>query len=121
MTQDLLDVGQRKHRKGAKKECPMVLEGGGICNELESLDHRLFLCNSVENIASIIKKVIFELIGSELDIKNILALNFKYRRKATLKITLWFIIKALFRVFNGNNRKEVLAGIISDIQWCLEN
>ena len=72
---------------------------------VESLEHRLFLCNSVRNIASMIKRVIFELIGSELDVKNILALNFKYRRKATVKITLWFIVKALFKVFNGDNIK----------------
>ena len=47
VTQDMVEVGQRMHRKGAQKECQNLVENGEECKEIESVEHRLFLCDAV--------------------------------------------------------------------------
>ena len=43
LTQDMVAVGRRIHRKGSDQLCKRLLDNGIVCNELDTLDHCFFL------------------------------------------------------------------------------
>ena len=118
MTQDLVEVGARLHRKGANKQCSKVNDGR-ICNHIETLEHRLFLCDSMKLMSQATKGVIEWLIGKSVDRKEIVYLNLTHRKKTTLLLCLWFTIKAMVLIFDGKTRSKnlLLSEISKEICW----
>ena len=49
ITQDMLDVGVRKHKKDSIKDCKRMVDNRKICGNLEILKHRLIECKNVED------------------------------------------------------------------------
>ena len=121
--QDLVPVGQRMHRKGSTKECIKVLKGAVICNEIESLQHRVLSCESVRVSSSVIAVVLRKLIEREVNERLILSLSFRHRRRSTLQVSLWFVVKALHFIYKSSRVKkdEMITEILTENKSNIEN
>ena len=120
MTQDLVEVGARLHRNGANKQCAKMKDGA-LCNTIETLEHRLFLCENVHPLSTAVKSVIERLIGKSVDRQEILCLNLTHRKRSTLCLCLWFTIKAMVLIYNGKllSKTKLFNEISSEIRWNL--
>ena len=47
LTQDMVEVGRRKHRNGAVRNCSRRKTDGRLCNKLDTLEHCIFECDVV--------------------------------------------------------------------------
>ena len=122
MTQDMLGVGARQHRKGAHRECTRLTGKRIECNTLETLEHRLFLCESVKSSTKGVLQILGGLMGRDVDIKEVLCLNLTHRRKSTLILSIWFTVKSMIRIFNANclTKQLLFKEIADEIKWHLD-
>ena len=122
MIQDMLHVGQRMHGR-ISKNCKKVLENRIICNQEESLLHRLIMCRTVHGSANTLKYIIEEFIGRDVNWKEITTLSFTCRKQSTLKVSIWFIVKGLHMLFrcSHSTSDDLITEILSEIRVNLTN
>ena len=122
MCQDLLEVGARSHRKGAKKECTWIKSDGFECQCFETVEHKLFLCDRVRTCSDRILEVVREFLGKDIDRSEILFLNFNARNRRKLGVCIWFVVKAFHIVFKGNaDNRMIWQDTVKDVNWCFQN
>ena len=122
MSQDMLDVGSRIHRKGAIKECKKELDRGGTgvaCNQIETLKHRPLNCETVNGCYVGLKRKMAELLGRGIEDDEIICLCFNHRNKHRLQVVIWAVVKILYQLFI---REKADLGslwnfICDEIQW----
>ena len=123
LSQDMLEVGARIHRKGAVKECKKVMGNGTECGEIETLRHKILSCPSVEDCSGKVIRILkTSLLDKDVNDEQIMCLSFKHRHKGRLQISLWFLIKCLHAIFNRDfkNYREIFRLIIDEIEWNLK-
>ena len=123
MSQDMLDVGARQHRRGAHKECTRLTRDGRVCNQLETLEHRLFLCESVQPQAQGVTQVLGKILGRDVDRKEIMCLDMTTRGKCKLILCLWVAVKSLFMIYNRHSltREHLLKELSKEIKWNIDH
>ena len=115
-------MGQRIHRKGAIKECQEEVGPGRLCNETETLKHRLLLCSTVEECYAGLKGSLIELLGCDLKDDHIVCLSFNHRNKKKLQVVIWAAIKILFLIYSKKitNKIKLWKFMCDEIVWHLE-
>ena len=90
---------------------------GQICNELESLQHRLFNCQSIKPATYSVKSILELFVAREISENQMLTLSFTHRKKSTRFVAVWFVIKALHLIFRSSHLKseEILSEMLSEI------
>ena len=122
MCQDMLEVGDRLHRKGSNKVCSWIQRNGVECKSLETVEHRLFLCERVRAYSNALIEVVKRMIGHDIDRKEILFLNFNVRNRGVLNVCIWFVVKAFHLVFKGKvDQLMIWKDISKEIVWSIEN
>ena len=70
-TQDMLEVGNRIHRKNAQIACQRLKRSGEKCEEIEDMYHCLSECEVVEESVKELELILEEVIEREVMIKEI--------------------------------------------------
>ena len=122
VSQDMVAVGSRKHRKNAERRCLRVLETGLFCHEIENLEHLFAKCKSVSNAFSAAKLILESFLGRPVSFNDIIHLVFNHRNKKRLICALWFSVKIMFKIFQDKcvNKIQLLKEVIKDIDWNLK-
>ena len=76
VSQDLLPVGARIHRKNAERRCLRRLGGDLVCLETESLEHRFFKCKGVEESFKSIESILETFLGRNVEYNEIIPFSF---------------------------------------------
>ena len=123
LSQDLVEVGQRMHRRGANKQCLRLLNDGSECRQLESLEHRIFFCSSVVECGWEVKNIISTFIDREVNETEMLCLSFKTRRRDFLQVALWVAVKGMYAIHMNScpKKDELTEQILVDMNWNLQN
>ena len=121
LQQDMLHVGSRIHRRNAERRCLMGLDGGAVCEEVQTRFHLFAECEAVKGRFELIKTVLKDYLQKEVDNNEIIHLAFNHRNKRKLSVALWFATKALYLIYQGKvlNKTQLLKEIIKEIDWNL--
>ena len=104
------------------KKMIKLLLNGMVCNVLETLDHCIFRCERIQDCGSELLVILSNLLDRPVTEKEILCLCFNSRKNSTLKVSLWFAVKATFEIFENKilDRKILWKKIIEDIGWLID-
>ena len=121
LTQDMLPVGSRIHRRNAERRCLAQLDNGGLCQEIQNLEHVFRSCSAVMESYAMIIQVLDRFIERSVSYENLVHLSFNHRNKMKLKCALWFAVKILFLIFIKKyfNKIQLLRECIKEIDWNL--
>ena len=121
ITQDMLPVGSRIHRRNAERRCLTILENGILCQEIQTLDHTFRSCVSVTEIYEAIILILNRFLGRIVIFDELVHFLFNHRSKLKLKCSLWFATKMMFKVFHQKclNKAQLLKDCIKEIAWNL--
>ena len=100
LTQDMVAVGRRIHRKGTDKSCKRTLGNGNVCNLIDTLEHFFFDCAVIRDCGQGIGMVLSLFTGRMINEKQILSLSFNCRQRSKRKLGLWFVINAMKEMFD---------------------
>ena len=103
MAQDMLEVGNRIHRKNAKRGCQREMGNSERCEEIEDIYHCLSQCEIVEECFEELKQVIQVLLERDVTNKEILCYGYNHRNKKRLRLVTWAATKVLFRIYMEKN------------------
>ena len=118
LTQDMVEVGRRKHRKGAVRGCGRIGDDSRLCNVLETLEHCVMECGVVRKYSLGLIRIIESLIGRTVAEREIVCLSFKCRKLTTLKVALWFAVKTIHEIFSNRERKpEIWRKVLEELEW----
>ena len=67
VSQDMLPVGIRLHRKNAERRCMQEMENNFVCLEDQNLQHLLIKCRGVENANKSILNILYQFLGQKVD------------------------------------------------------
>ena len=107
ISQDMVDVGQRRHRAGAKKNCQRILDSGEECGQLETLQHCLLDCAQIQEQTRDLMQGLSSLMGCQVSVKQVLNLSIRHRKCSRLKVALWLIVKIFSKSFKADLMKKV--------------
>ena len=121
ISQDLLPVGARLHRKNAERKCLVNLGNDRICQELQTLEHFFVKCERVKSIGQSLIFILESLLDRNVGIHDLMHFSFNHRSKKKLKVALWFAIKVMFKMFQDRNfnKAQILSCVIKSIDWNL--
>ena len=113
-----MDVGQRRHRAGAKKNCQRILDSGEECGQLETLQHCLLDCAQIQEQTRDLMQGLSSLLGCQVSVKQVLNLNIRHRKCSRLKVALWLIVKIFSKSFKADLMKKVSVWkeVLKDLQ-----
>ena len=119
MTQDMLPVGSRIHRKNAERRCMSVLENGQNCLEIEDLEHRFRKCENVQGIYNGMVEILEAFLGKELEFNHLIHFAMNHRNKKKLDVALWLAVKVMFKIFQKKNQNngQILREMVKEIDW----
>jgi len=122
VTQDMVAVGRRIHRK-VDKRCLRNIPSKGECQIIPDLTHHLAECEAVKNGFEAIKEIVENMLEKKVETKNIILLNFKHRKRKRLKLVLWFVVKSLYLIHLQKffNKDQLLCEIRKEVDWNLKN
>ena len=127
ITQDMLDVGVRKHKKDSIKDCKRMVDNRKICGKLETVKHRLIECKNVEDTYNKCKRILIKFLGKELTDEQILCLSFTHKNPKVKMASVWFAVKFLYEIFLSNTKVDsdsclkLLVDIIQELKWNINN
>ena len=121
VSQDLLPVGTRLHRKNAERRCMQEVENNIVCLEVQNLQHLLIKCRGVEKANKSILNILDQFLGQKVD-KDFMYFSFNHRNKKKLVLAIWFSVKVMYQIYQNKciNKAQLLAAVIKEIQWNLE-
>ena len=121
ISQDLLPVGARLHRKNADRKCLVNLGNDRICQELQTLEHFFVKCERVKSMGQSLIFILESLLDRNVGIHDLMHFSFNHRSKKKLKVALWFAIKVMFKMFQDRNfnKAQILSCVIKSIDWNL--
>ena len=122
VTQDMVAVGSRIHRK-VDKRCLRNIPSKGECQIIPDLTHHLAECEAVKNGFEAIKEIVENMLEKKVETKNIILLNFNHRKRKRLKLVLWFVVKSLYLIHLQKffNKDQLLCEIRKEVDWNLKN
>ena len=119
LSQDMLPVGARIHRRNAEKRCLAEKDDGTVCEEIQDRDHVFRSCSTVaekyDAIIRVLNSYTERLIGNNL----LIHLAFNHRSKQRLRCALWVAVKMLYCLYwkNQMNKEQLLKDMIKEIDW----
>ena len=118
MTQDMLPVGKRIHRK-VDKRCLRKMMNDDECQVIPDIIHHIAECEAVADTFREIKVIAESMLDKTLETRHIILLNFTHRQRKRLKLVLWFVVKCLYLIhtekfFNGN---QMFFKILKELDW----
>ena len=121
MAQDMLEVGNRIHRKNAKRGCQREMGNSERCEEIEDIYHCLSQCEIVEECFEELKQVIQVLLERDVTNKEILCYGYNHRNKKRLRLVTWAATKVLFRIYmeKNFNKRQIWIELVKEIEWNL--
>ena len=121
MSQDMLEVGNRIHRKNAKRGCQREMGNGERCEEIEDIYHCLSQCEIVEECFEELKQVIQVLLERDVTNKEILCYGYNHRNKKRLRLVTWAATKVLFRIYmeKNFNKRQIWIELVKEMEWNL--
>ena len=117
LTQDMVEVGRRKHRKGAVRGCGRKLNDRRLCDVLDTLEHCVMECDVVRDISLGIIRIIETLLGRTVTEKEVVCLSFNCRKLPTLKVALWLAVKTIHGLFKNEERIDFWKKVLEEIEW----
>ena len=81
VSQDMLPVGSRIHRKNAERRCMSVLENGQNCIENENLEHRFQKCEKVRGVYNKMVEILETFLGQEVVFYRLIHFAINHRNK----------------------------------------
>ena len=122
VTQDMLPVGKRIHRKNAERRCLGKLADGEECQEVQDLYHALSDCKNVEGVFKDMKTIVEDMLEKKLENEKIIFLDFNTRQKSKLKLVLWFVVKCLYYMYLKKifNKEQLFREIRKELDWNLD-
>ena len=101
--QDMVVVGQRKHRANQNKNCETLVEDDSgnveVCGRLESLRHALIYCPASTSKFEWTKKILTNFLGRNIQDDEVIFMSFNHRNKKKLKLGIWFNINCLYYIY----------------------
>ena len=121
VSQDMLPVGTRLHRKNAERRCMLEMENNFICLEDQNLEHFFIKCRGVANASKSISNVLEHFIGQKVN-NDLIYFSFNHRNKKKLVLAIWFSVKAMYKIYQNKciNKAQLLVAVIKEIEWNLE-
>ena len=121
MSQDMLEVGNRIHRKNARRTCQREIYNGDRCEEIEDIYHCLSECEAVEECFEELKQITQVLLEKDVTNKELICFGFNHRKKKRLSMVTWVATKVLFRIYMERtfNKKQIWLEIVKEIEWNL--
>ena len=127
ITQDMLDVGARKHKKDSIKDCKRIVDNIKICGNLDTLKHRVIECKNVKDLYNKFKQILITFLGKEVTDEQILCLSFTHKNPKMKMASVWFAVKLLYEIFFSKTKivsedcLKVMDDIIQEIEWNINN
>ena len=121
VSQDMLPVGIRIHRRNAERRCLAVMENEQLCPEIQNLEHLFSKCKMVEGIFASIIFVLETFLGRAVSYNDVIHFGFNHRNKKKLVLALWFSVKIMFQIFQNKcrNKAQLLTLVVKEIDWNL--
>ena len=121
VSQDMLPVGIRIHRRNAERRCLAVMENEQLCPEIQNLEHLFSKCKMVEGIFASIIFVLETFLGRAVSYNDVIHFCFNHRNKKKLVLALWFSVKIMFQIFQNKcrNKAQLLTLVVKEIDWNL--
>ena len=121
LTQDMLPVGARIHRRNAERRCLAELPAG-LCQVDQSLIHAFQMCQAVQETHNTVLRLLSNFLGRCVTSKQLISLFFNHRKKKKLICALWFAVKIMYKIFQDRNfnKSQILSSIIKEINWNLK-
>ena len=122
VTQDMLPVGSRIHRRNAERRCLTVLDDGSLCQEIQNMDHVFRSCSKVVESYDIIIQVLNRFTERNITYELLTHFSFNHRNKFRLMCALWFAVKMLYMIFIKKmfNKQQLLQEMIKELEWNLK-
>ena len=116
--QDMVVVGERKHRANQNKNCDSLIDDGSgnmeECGSLESLRHALCFCPVSIAKFTWVEQVLTEFLGRKIEKEEIIFLSFNHRNKKRLKIGIWYTVNCLYYIYT--NRAIEVRNMVENIK-----
>ena len=121
ITQDLLPVGCRIHRRNAERRCLTLLGNGTLCQDLQTLEHTFRSCERITEVYEVIVQILNRFLGRTISFDDLIHFSFNHRSKQKLKCSLWFATKMMFKVFHLKclNKAQLLQESVKELDWNL--
>ena len=121
VSQDMLPVGTRLHRKNIERRCMLVMENNAVCLEAQNLEHLFIKCQGMVDVTKSILNVLEQFLGKSVE-KELIYFSFNHRNKKKLVWAIWFSVKAMYKMYLNKylNKAQLLAYIIKEVDWNLK-
>ena len=122
VSQDMLPVGARIHRKNVERRCLRVLGNGVICEDTQTLEHLFLNCTGIQALNESIRNVMQYFMKQVVEKNEIIHFSFNHRNKKKLTCALWFSVKSLYKIFQNkfSNKSQLLTVLIKELDWNLK-
>jgi hypothetical protein len=121
LTQDMLQIGIRIHRRNAERRCLAQFDNGFLCQEIQDLEHTFRSCPMFMESYNLIIQVLNRFIERSVSYGSLIHLSFNHRNKTKLKCALWFAVRIMYQIFVKKmfNKVQLLRECIKEIDWNL--
>ena len=122
VSQDMLPVGNRIHRRNAERRCLTLLSAGVLCQEIQNLEHVFKLCKMVGDSYTVIIEILTKFLDRDVKYEDLVHFSFNHRNKKKLICALWFAVKMMFFIYHEkcNNIYQLLKDRIKELDWNLD-
>ena len=122
ITQDMLPVGSRIHRRNAERRCLAVKNDGLLCQETQTLNHVFQSCIMITESYDMIIEVLNRFTERIITYELLVHLGFNHRDKKKLMCGLWFAVKMLYYIFIKKmfNKQQLLQELVKELEWNLD-
>ena len=124
--QDMVVVGERKHRRNQDKNCHMEITNqitGELteCGVRESLRHAMWECQVSSSKFIKLREILGEYLEREITNEQILFLSFNNRNKKKLKMGIWITVNCLYFIYNKRTAEvsDMLEEMKKELFWHL--
>ena len=123
--QDMVIVGERRHRANQNKNCEVRVEDDSgnidVCGIMESLRHALCSCPASILKFNWMKKTLTDYLGINVENDEVIFLAFNHRNKMKLKLGIWYTVNCLYYIYLNRSAEvgEMLENIRKLMFWHL--
>ena len=101
--QDMVIVGERRHRANQNKNCEVRVEDDSgnidVCGIRESLRHALCSCPASILKFNWMKKTLTDFLDINVENDEVIFLAFNHRNKMKLKLGIWYTVNCLYYIY----------------------
>ena len=118
LSQDLLPVNGRLHRRNSDHRCLREMEDGSKCEDIQTRIHYFITCPVIAKTFVFIKNILKDFIGKNLNPMQILHVSFSVLNKKLTAAAIWFVVKVLFKMFKDKaiDHRTILNEIVVEMR-----